>query len=114
MASRKSQKKVESFSTSIYKRAFGKDAESEVVISSETEAREYVLDIFEKSGVYESDMADKDFVNSTFRIILGRNATDEEVSYWAKKIVTRTRLGVVKGLFLTEDWANLCATYKFV
>ena len=86
------------------------------------EEEEWFLDNLSKNGVEEAVIAfylsdlfetysNKDFVVALFKGVMDTNPDPERFNFWLGKMAIRSKTGVIKGFFLSEEWAKLCQTY---
>lgn len=55
--------------------------------------------------------SDKEFVTVLFRGIMDTNPDEERFAFWCSKMKIRSRIGVINGFFLSDEWKVLCETY---
>lgn len=103
--------KLEKFVNRLYKKTINRYPRNE--------EEEWFLDSVEKKGIedtviefYLSDLfetySNKDFVIALFKGIMDTNPDPERFNFWLGKMAIRSKTGVIKGFFLSDEWATIC------
>lgn len=111
MATKKDTTKLEKFVNRLYKktiRRYPRDEEEEAFLASvETKGVEDAVIDFYLSNLFET-YSDKDFVTALFRGIMDTDPDEERFNFWMGKMAIRSKTGVIKGFFLSDEWATIC------
>jgi len=103
--------KLEKFINRLYKKTINRYPRNE--------EEEWFRDSMTKKGVedtiiefYLSDLfetySDKDFVTALFKGIMDTDPDEERFNFWMGKMAIRSKTGVIKGFFLSDEWATIC------
>ena len=103
--------KLEKFINRLYKKTINRYPRNE--------EEEWFLDSVKKKGIedtviefYLSDLfetySDKDFVTALFKGVMDTNPDPERFNFWLGKMAIRSKTGVIKGFFLSDEWATIC------
>ena len=108
------QSNIEKFVNRLYKKTinrYPRNEEEDAFVASVAEKgiEESVLEFFlgERFDTYSN----KDFVNALFKGIMDIAPDEERFNFWLGKMEIRSKTGVVKGFFLSDEWASLCERY---
>lgn len=106
--------KLEKFMNRLYKKTINRyprnEEEAWFLDSMAQKGVEDTIIAFYMSDLFET-YSNKDFVTALFKGIMDTNPDDERFNFWMGKMEIRSKVGVIKGFFLSDEWANLCKTY---
>lgn len=106
--------KLEKFVNRLYKKTinrYPRDEEEALFLESVSKKgiEDTVIDFY-LSDLFET-YSNKDFVTALFKGIMDTNPDEERFNFWMGKMEIRSKTGVIKGFFLSDEWAALCKTH---
>ena len=120
MAKSKFTPGVEEWAKSVYNSVFGKNVPDEFAELfnhwvEELENGNLSFEAFVENAVFskyvdDKNLSNKEFLDLLYKIMEVKKPTDYD--FWYSKFETRSRKGVLNGLFLTENWAKFCGKYE--
>ena len=114
MAKKQDTTDIEKFVNRLYKKTinrYPRDEEEEAFIASvekrgiEESVREFFL------GERFETYSNKAFVTALFKGIMDIVPDEERFAFWCRKMEIRSKVGVINGFFLSDEWKALCKTY---
>ena len=57
------------------------------------------------------NLSDAEFVTILYNVLFDRAPDTDGFNYWMSKFATRTRVGIINGFLITEEWANMCKKF---
>lgn len=111
---RKGASKIEKFIDRLYSKSIDRyptkeEEEAFLSVIAEKGVEEAVVDFY-NSDLFES-YSSEDFVKSLFYGIMDKEPDEEKFNFWLKKMAIRSKTGVIKGFFLSDEWHDLCDKY---
>ena len=57
------------------------------------------------------NLSNEEFLTVLYRALFDREPDPDGFAFWLRKFATRSRVGIINGFLLSEEWANLCKKY---
>lgn len=113
---------IPSFVNAVYQSVFGKNVPDKFLSEREfyidgmekgnVTSRDVIINILLSAYVYDKYDTDEKFLRLCYNVMGVKTVPQEEFEKWLNRFETRTRGGVIKGLFLTEYWEKFCDKYE--
>ena len=79
--------------------------------SGELTTSDVARDFLMSEEFINRNLSDEQFVTTLYRALFNREPDPDGFAFWMRKFATRTRVGIINGFLLSEEWANLCKKY---
>ena len=84
----------------------------DLIRSKKLTAAESVRYICTKKEFVDQNLSDGVFIKLLYNVLYDRKPTKYEFEFWRRKALKRTRVGIINGILLADDWKELCKKYE--